>query len=154
MHSKRTRCPVLSIFLPASLAVLLLTAPGGAQNLPPPGSYQPIPNFTGVGAGLQFREAINERFSGAQPIAPSVVTPTFANLPPEQDGMLLYCKDCKRATPCVGGGSGAWASGGGGMFSCGDEALQANLNANSNKVSNLASATLNGDALAFGQTGA
>ena len=60
----------------------------GAQNLPPPGAYQPIPNFTGVGAGLQFRAAINSRLSGTQPILPMVVSPTFANLPAEQDGVI------------------------------------------------------------------
>src|SRR5579863_6364510 len=95
----------------AAMIMLGATAQAHAQNLPPPGAYQPIPNFTGVGAGLQFREAINERMSGAQPILPMVVGPSFANMPAEQDGMLLYCKDCKRATPCAGGGSGAWARG-------------------------------------------
>jgi hypothetical protein len=138
----------------AAMIMLGASAAAYAQNLPPPGSYQPIPNFTGVGAGLQFREAINNRFSGAQPIAPSVVSPTFANLPPEQDGMLLYCKDCKTATPCVSGGAGAWARGIRGEFACGVFALESNLNANGNKVSNLAGASVNGDALAFGQTGA
>ena len=125
-----------------------------AQNLPPTGSYQPIPNFTGVGAGLQFREAINARFSGLQPIAPAIVTPTFANLPSEQDGMLLYCEDCRSAAPCVSGGAGAWALGTRGQWACAGAALEAALNANGNKVSNLAGATVNGDALAFGQTGA
>jgi len=152
MHSKRTRCPVLSIFLPASLAVLLLTAPGGAQNLPPPGSYQPIPNFTGVGAGLQFREAINNRFSGAQPMLPLVVGPTFINLPAEQDGLLLYCEDCKRVTPCAGGGEGSWAFGARSQWSCSIGSLEASLNANGNKITSLANGTVSGDALSFGQT--
>jgi hypothetical protein len=92
--------------------------PCRAQNLPPPGAYQPIPNFTGVGAGLQFREAINDRFSGAQPIAPSIASTAFANLPPEQDGMLLFCNNCRSATPCASGGSGAFAFGQGGLWSC------------------------------------
>ena len=83
----------------AAMILLLVSAGAYAQNLPPPGAYQPIPNFTGVGAGLQFRGAINARFSGAQPIEPSIVTPTFGNLPPEQDGMILFCKDCRSATP-------------------------------------------------------
>jgi len=137
-------------------AMILLGVSGAArgQNLPPPGSYQPIPNFTGVGAGLQFREAVNNRFSGTQPIAPSIVTPSFANLPPEQDGMLLFCKDCRSATPCVSGGAGAWALGTRGQCACAGAALEAALNANGNKVSNLAGGTVNGDALAFGQTGA
>lgn len=55
----------------AAMIVLAASAGTRAQNLPPPGSYQPIPNFTGVGAGLQFRQAINQRFGGSQPIAPS-----------------------------------------------------------------------------------
>ena len=123
-----------------------------AQNLPPPGAYQPIPNFTGVGAGLQFREAINSRLSGAQPILPTVVSPTFANLPAEQDGMMLYCKDCKRAAPCIGGGSGAWARGNRGIWSCAIDALEASINANGNKVTSLGNATNAGDAISFGQT--
>ena len=138
----------------AAMILLVASAEALAQNLPPPGAYQPIPNFTGVGAGLQFREAINDRLSGAQPIAPSIASPAFANLPPEQDGMLLFCKDCRSATPCVSGGGGAWALGTRGQWSCASAALEANLNANGNKVSNLARATVNGDALAFGQTGA
>ncbi|WP_424668762.1 hypothetical protein, partial [Candidatus Binatus sp.] len=138
----------------AAMILIVASANARAQNLPPPGAYQPIPNFTGVGAGLQFREAINQRFSGTQPIAPSIVTPTFANLPTEQDGMLLYCKDCRSATPCVSGGAGAWALGTRGQWACAGAALEAALNANSNKVSNLASATVSGDAIAFGQTGA
>src|SRR5208283_2143464 len=129
----------------AATILLVASAQALAQNLPPPGAYQPIPNFTGVGAGLQFREAINNRFSGAQPIAPSIASPAFANLPPEQDGMLLFCKDCRSATPCVSGGGGAWALGTRGQWACASAALEAALNANGNKVSNLASATVNGD---------
>ena len=68
--------------------------------------------------------------------------------------MLLFCKDCKSATPCVSGGAGAWALGTRGQWACAGAALEAALNANGNKVSNLASGTVNGDALAFGQTGA
>jgi hypothetical protein len=138
----------------AALILIAASADAPAQNLPPPGAYQPIPNFTGVGAGLQFREAINQRFSAAEPIAPSIVTPTFANLPPEQDGTVLYCKDCRTAVPCVSGGAGAWALGTRGQWACAGAALEATLNANGNKVSNLAPAMIGGDALAFGQTGA
>ena len=68
--------------------------------------------------------------------------------------MILFCKDCKSAVPCVSGGAGAWALGTRGQWSCAGVALEAALNANGNKVSNLASGTVNGDALAFGQTGA
>ena len=152
MHSKRTWWPVLSgIALSAVALCAIFLGIVSAQNLPPPGAYQPIPNFTGVGAGLQFREAINERMSGAQPILPLVVGPNFANLPAEQDGLLLYCKDCKRATPCVGGGSGAWARGNRGAWSCAIDALETSLNANGNKITALANGTTAGDAISFGQ---
>jgi hypothetical protein len=147
--SKRTWWPVLSA---SAFALFASHSIATAQNLPPPGAYSPIPNFTGVGAGLQFREAINNRFSGTQPILPFVVGPTFANLPPEQDGLILYCKDCKQATPCVGGGSGAWARGDRGEWYCAIGALETNLNANGNKVTSLANATNAGDAISFGQT--
>ena len=49
---------------------------------------------------------------------------------------------------------GAWALVLRGQWACAGAALEATLNANGNKVSNLASGTINGDALAFGQTGA
>ena len=119
---RRKILPTLRGVRLAGLILLLVSAQALAQNLPPRGAYQPIPNFTGVGAGLQFREAINDRFSGAQPIAPSIASPAFANLPPEQDGMLLFCNDCKSATPCVSGGGGAFAFGQGGMWNCGGAA--------------------------------
>ena len=154
MDLRRKISPAIWHAMPAAMILLAVSAGARAQNLPPPGAYQPIPNFTGVGAGLQFREAINNRFSGAQQTAPSIVTPTFANLPSEQDGTILYCKDCKSAVPCASGGAGAWALGTRGQWSCAGAALEAALNANGNKVSNLASGTVNGDALAFGQTGA
>ncbi len=146
--------PAIWRAMSAAMIMLVVGAGARAQNLPPPGAYQPIPNFTGVGAGFQFRQAINNRFSGTQQIEPAIVTPTFANLPAEQDGMILFCKDCKSAVPCVSGGAGAWALGTRGQWSCAGVALEAALNANGNKVSNLASGTVNGDALAFGQTGA
>jgi hypothetical protein len=154
MDFRRKISPTLRRIVMVAMILIVASTDALAQNLPPPGSYQPIPNFTGVGAGLQFREAINDRFSGVQPIAPAIVTPTFANLPAEQDGMLLYCEDCRSAAPCVSGGAGAWALGTRGQWACAGAALEAALNANGNKVSNLAAATVNGDALAFGQTGA
>ena len=88
------------------------------QNLPPPGAYQPIPNFSGPGAGLLFRTAINDRFSGVQQISPRLVTLAFANLPAEQNGLQVYCSDCQATIPCSGGGTGAWAFGQGGQWTC------------------------------------
>jgi hypothetical protein len=87
-------------------------------NLPPPGAYQPIPNYTGVGAGLLFRNAINDRFSGVQPVSPTIVNLAFANLPTEQDGALIYCNDCVAAVPCAAGGSSVWAFGAQGQWEC------------------------------------
>lgn len=87
-------------------------------NLPPPGGYQAIPNFSGPGAGLQFRTAINDRFGGSQAISPKFVGLSFSNLPAEQDGLLVYCADCQETIPCSGGGSGAWAFGQNGQWTC------------------------------------
>ncbi|MHB8392837.1 MAG: hypothetical protein ACYDBH_25215, partial [Acidobacteriaceae bacterium] len=98
------------------------------QNLPPPGAYQPIPDYTGTNAGLMFREAINNRFSGAQPISPSIVSLSFAGLPTEQDGSLFYCVDCQKLSPCAGGGTGAWAMGQNGAWSCGGGASSLSMN--------------------------
>jgi hypothetical protein len=144
------RCAVAVVAL--AVAIAALEADSSAQNLPPPGAYQPIPNFTGVGAGLQFRKAINDRFSGVQPVSPAIASITLANLPAELDGMIVFCKDCKRTTPCAGGGSGAWALGTRGQWSCSSGALESDLSANGNKLTNLAIATTSGDALGYGQS--
>ncbi len=110
------------VAIAVAVSTLLLAYPVHAQlppqNLPPPGGYQAIPNFSGPGAGLLFRTAINDRFSGVQQISPRLVTLDFANLPAEQDGLLLYCSDCQKAIPCASGGSGAWAFGQNGQWTC------------------------------------
>src|SRR2546430_1145421 len=86
---------------------LIFVAPLHAQqNLPSAGAYQPIPDFTGSNAGLSFRGAINDRFSGVQPITPRVTNQTFASLPTEKDGLLIFCKDCQPTIPCANGGPG------------------------------------------------
>lgn len=95
-------------------SLLALAAMAGA----PAAQYQPVPNFTGIGAGFNFRQAINQRFSGAQPIAPQIVTLPYASLPSEQDGDLFWCKDCAVASTCAGGGPGAWAFGSRGQWEC------------------------------------
>ena len=150
------RAAILAVL--AIVAGLVVIARAVAQvpppNNPPPGAYQPIPNFSGVGAGLLFRSAINDRFSGAQPIAPAVASLTFANLPTEQDGLLYFCNNCLRTSPCAAGGSGAWARGERGAWQCTVGTLEANLNANNFKVASLAAASNAGDALSYGQTGA
>jgi hypothetical protein len=113
MHLSRIAI-VISICLLALSASPAFTQ----QNLPPPGGYNPIPNFTGQDAGLDFRNAINDRFSGVQPIAPRVGSVPFASLGPEQDGSVLYCSDCQATLPCTAGGAGAWASGTHGQWQC------------------------------------
>ena len=87
-------------------------------NLPPPPGYAAIPNFSGNEAGAAFRGAVNDRLSGVVPISPRVLSVTFAGLPPERDGVVTYCTDCKQTVPCTGGGSGGWAFGQAGQWSC------------------------------------
>src|SRR6202046_3792331 len=142
MYAKRTLVRIVMLAISGPLAMLVMVKSVTAQNLPPAGAYQVIPNFTGVGAGLQFRQAINDRFSGAQRVAPAIATVSFANLPAEQDGALLYCQDCKLTSPCVASGTGAWALGARGHWSCASGLLEASLNANGNKLTNLANGTV------------
>src|ERR1700676_309122 len=122
MAFRRSFGRAIGVLILAATPFVLLAIGVHAQaprNLPPPGAYQPIPNFAGVGAGLQFRQAINDRFSGVVPTAPAVVRLAFANLPTEQDGALIYCTNCTKTIPCVAGGSGAWAMGQNGQWMCG-----------------------------------
>ncbi len=141
----------LTPWIPPAIGVHAQAPP----NLPPPGAYLPIPNFTGVGAGLQFRQAINDRLSGVQTIAPAVVKLAFANLPTEQDGALIYCTNCAMTVPCASGGSGAWAMGQNGSWSCGAAGFSptSDINFNAHKATHLAAGSVSGDALAFGQLG-
>src|SRR5579872_4253041 len=77
----------LRVSAAVTFVCLALCAPVHAQqNLPPGATYQPIPDFTGTNAGLSFRGAINDRFSGAQTITPRVTDQPFSSLPSEQDG--------------------------------------------------------------------
>jgi hypothetical protein len=152
LNKASVRLVLLAISIPLMVLGTIVSVVGQAPpNLPPPGAYVPIPNYSGVGAGLLFRGAINDRFSGAQRMAPAIATASFANLPIEQDGMLIYCTDCKLTSPCAGTGTGAWALGARGQWTCANGALEANLNANGNKIANLANGTVGGDALDFGQ---
>ena len=156
MFSRKYFVRAIAILTMALAPSILFAVGVRAQNLPPPGAYKPIPNFTGVGAGVQFRQGINDRLSGVQAIAPTIVSLAFANLPTEQDGGLVYCNNCTKTNPCASGGSGALATGQNGIWTCTATGFSptANLNFNAHKVTNLASATANGDALAFGQLGA
>ena len=76
-------------FLGALVALTMLPGAAAAQ-------YQAIPNFTGIGAGFNFRQAINQRLSGAQSIAPQIVGLPFASLPGERDGLLLCARTARR----------------------------------------------------------
>src|SRR6266481_10222834 len=96
-----------------SAIVLCVIACGSAV-----AQYQPIPNYTGVGAGQRFRNDINNHLSGVTPIAPRIVSLPFAQLPSEQDGQEYWCLDCMRSNPCAGGGAGALAVGQRGAWSC------------------------------------
>ena len=119
-------------FLGALVALTMLPGAAAAQ-------YQAIPNFTGIGAGFNFRQAINQRLSGAQSIAPQIVGLPFASLPGERDGLLLWCKDCQATTPCSAGGAGAWATGARGAWACAAGALEQDLNANGHNITAAAS---------------
>ncbi len=110
--------------------LLITAAMGGAAAA----QYQPIPNFTGIGAGFNFRQSINQRFSGAAAISPQFVNLPFASLPAEQDGLLLWCKDCQATAPCTSGGAGAWARGARGAWSCASGPLEQDLNANGHNI--------------------
>ncbi len=142
-------CALLAV---APLARALAGAP--PPNLPPPGGYQAIPNYTGSGAGLQFRNAINDRFSGVTAASPRIVSQPYASLPAEQDGLLIYCADCQKTAPCTAGGGGAWASGQRGLWMCSVPALEGPLNANGQKLTALGPGTASGDSLGWGQSGA
>ena len=115
------------MFLGSLLALAAMAGAAAAQ-------YQPIPNFTGIGAGFNFRQAINQHLSGAQAIAPQIVGLPFASLPAEQDGLLLWCKDCQATSHCSAGGAGAWAMGSRGAWSCAAGALEQDLNANGHNI--------------------
>ena len=111
--------PFTLLFLCVIFLCLLLPAILRAQqNLPPAGAYQAIPDFTGNNAGFSFRHAINDRLSGIQPISPRITSQTFSSLPAEQDGLLMFCNDCQQTIPCTHSGSGAWAFGQNGVWTC------------------------------------
>ena len=119
------------------------------------GQYTSIPNYSGPDAGHAFRDDINGRFSGLMPISPLLVSRSFANLPSEQDGLILFCNDCAKTNPCSGGGTGTFGYGYRGTWQCqASGPLEQNLAASGYKVTGLAPAASSGDALSFGQSGA
>jgi hypothetical protein len=96
-------------------------------------------NFTGTPAtlsGTRFR-GTPAIFSGVTPTPfthyINVTTPsgflnlfsveqlygvTFSSLGTATTGLMKFCGDCNVATPCTGGGSGAWAFANGGQWKC------------------------------------
>lgn len=121
--------------------------------------YTPIPNYVGVGAGLEFRNDINNHLSGVTPIAPRLVSLPLAQLPTEQDGQLYWCSDCNETVPCSSGGRGALALGLDGQWSCSAGAsigstfpLTADSSAAGHRITNLGANTTVGDALSQGQS--
>jgi hypothetical protein len=132
--------------------VFLQTGLVGAQ-------YIPIPNYTGIGAGQQFRNDLNNHLSGVATVAPRLVQLTFAQLPQEQDGQLYWCKDCQRTSPCQNGGTGSLAVGAQGQWSCstggsGGNAfpLGSDVSAAAHRIESLATDQTAGDALSRGQS--
>src|SRR5579872_4898522 len=110
------------VFAAITIYLLWPSLPVDAQVPPPngsvPGAYEPVPDYVGSSAGLSFRNAINDRFSGVQPTSPKIVNLNFVNLPGDQDGLLIFCRDCQPTIPCSNGGPGAWAFGQNGVWSC------------------------------------
>src|SRR5580704_8234262 len=104
------RCAATLTVLGALAIVAMAAPPALAQ-------YRAIPNYVGIGAGLQFRNDINNHLSGITPIAPRIVTLPFLQLPTEQDGQEYWCSDCQATSPCLGVGHGALALGVQGQWS-------------------------------------
>jgi len=81
--------------------------------------YNPIPNFNGNLAGQQFRNAINAKLNGQDTIAPQLVHIFSYQLPAiVTNGQMFYVTDAATGTPCAGGGTGAFALGVNGVWSC------------------------------------
>lgn len=138
------------------ICLALMAVPG----LPVRAQYQPIPNYIGIGAGLQFRTDINNHLSGVTPIAPRLVSLNFAELPSEQDGQMYWCPDCQQTNPCQGSGTGALALGFRGQWSCSFGSggsgsgfpLTADVSAAGHHIVDLAPDASTGDALSRGQS--
>lgn len=43
---------------------------------------------------------------------------TFATLTAQEDGVVMWCRDCTKATPCAGSGTGAYAKRMNGAWDC------------------------------------
>jgi hypothetical protein len=110
----------------AAICVMLLVAGWVAAQTTytyraPYAAFNFIPNFAGNDAALL--NAINDRFSGAQPSSPRLKTFSFAQLPAERDGWSFWCPDCALTNPCTGNGPGATARGESGRYNCAASAV-------------------------------
>ena len=121
--------------------------------------FRAIPNYVGIGAGLQFRNDINNHLSGVAPIAPRIVSLSFGQLPTEREGQEYWCSDCQQTNPCQGVGHGALALGSQGQWSCTSGATMANgfplgidVSAGAHRIQSLAPNSTTGDALSQGQS--
>jgi hypothetical protein len=80
------------------------------------GTVQPArsPSWATLGStSVQVQPAVTA------PGSPILIT-SYSGLPPEQDGMVVKCRDCQETDPCAPGGTGAWAYGINGQFQCVD----------------------------------
>jgi hypothetical protein len=107
----------------AMLAWALALVPAALAQSGSVPNFQSIPNYTGIGAGQQFRNDVNNHFSGVTPIAPRIVKIFYAQLPAEQDGQEFYLRDGVAGNPCTGGGQGAYAYGVQGQWLCSGTAI-------------------------------
>ena len=79
-----------------------------------------IPTFgVAIGSTHQFvMEDLAQTLSKKTLEQPKLSGSAFAALPKEANGMMIYCPDCVKATPCRGGGKGAIAKGIAGKWDC------------------------------------
>src|ERR1700722_1596110 len=147
-----SRCAATLTVLGALAIVAMAAPPALAQ-------YRAIPNYVGIGAGLQFRNDVNNHLSGVTPISPRIVSLPFLQLPGEQDGQEYWCMACQQTLPCQGAGLGALAVGSQGQWSCTSGAALPNgfplgldVSASSHRIKSLAANTTAGDAPSQGQS--
>lgn len=51
-------------------------------------------------------------------VVPVYAGDTFATLTAQEDGVVMWCRDCTKATPCAGSGTGAYAKRMNGAWDC------------------------------------
>lgn len=139
---------LVALLLPASGAFAQAGFLGGAATP----IYQPIPNFSGVNAGAQFRNAINNRFGGVQGIAPLILPSSI--MQSATAGQFLLAGTSGAISPITLNGDASASTSTLGAITVNHFTLTANASAGGFKLSNLAAATVAGDAISQGQSGA